>query len=133
MLIVPGFEADDVIATLASAAKEEGQPVVIVSGDKDLMQLVGEGVTMWDPQKDKVYDPAAVAEKWGALPEKLLDLFALIGDVLDNIPGVPGFGPKTAATLIEQFGSLEAILSNLDKVTQKERRQASPTTRTRHC
>ena len=119
VLMVPGFEADDVIATLASAAKEEGQPVVIVSGDKDLMQLVGEGVTMWDPQKDKVYDPAAVAEKWGALPEKLLDLFALIGDVSDNIPGVPGIGPKTAATLIEQFGSLEAILSNLDKVTQK--------------
>ena len=119
VLMVPGFEADDVIATLASAAKEKGQPVVIVSGDKDLMQLVGEGVTMWDPQKDKVYDPAAVAEKWGALPEKLLDLFALIGDASDNIPGVPGIGPKTAATLIEQFGSLEAILSNLDKVTQK--------------
>jgi DNA polymerase-1 len=119
-LSVEGYEADDIIATLAKQAREKGWQVVIVSGDKDLMQLVGEGVIMWDPQKDVVYDPAAVKRKFGVAPDHLLDLFALIGDSSDNVPGVPGVGPKTAATLIQEFGALENLYENTEKVTQKK-------------
>ncbi len=119
-LMVPGYEADDVIATLTRSAREQGLRVVIVGGDKDLMQLVDEGVLMWDPQKDQVYDGDAVTKKWGVPPDKLGDLLALMGDSSDNIPGVPGIGPKTAAALIEKFGSLQGVYSNLDKVTQKK-------------
>lgn len=122
-LSMEGFEADDIIATLVREAKQAGWEVVIVSGDKDLMQLVGGGVTMWDPQRDAVYDPDAVKSKFGVPPEQLLDMFALMGDSSDNVPGVPGVGQKTAASLIEQFGSLEQLYSDLDKVTQAKIRQ----------
>lgn len=122
-LAVPTYEADDIIATLATQARKAGLKVVIVSGDKDLMQLVGEDITMWDPQKDKVYDPAAVEKKFGVLPERILDLLALMGDSSDNIPGVPGVGPKTAAKLIGQFGSLDEVLGKVESIKQNRLRE----------
>ncbi len=119
-LSVQGFEADDIIATLTHRATEKGWRVVIVSADKDLMQLVQEGVTMWDPQRDVVYDSEAVKKKFGVAPDHILDFMALVGDSSDNVPGVPGVGQKTAAQLIEQFDSLDSLYSRLDEVTQKK-------------
>ncbi|MCS6778283.1 MAG: DNA polymerase I [Geminicoccaceae bacterium] len=118
-----GFEADDVIASYVEAARAAGEEVLIVSSDKDLMQLVGPGVAMWDPLKQKPIDRAAVIERMGVPPEKVRDLLALTGDSSDNVPGVPGIGPKTAAQLLEEFGSLEALLANLDRIKQPKRRE----------
>ncbi|MCS6876741.1 MAG: DNA polymerase I [Geminicoccaceae bacterium] len=119
-----GYEADDVIASFARAAREKGEEVLIVSSDKDLMQLLGPGIEMWDPLKQKPIDRAAVIERYGVPPERLRDLLALTGDSSDNVPGVPGIGPKTAAQLLERFGSLEALLGNLDRIEQPKRREA---------
>ncbi|MBI5248621.1 MAG: DNA polymerase I [Desulfomonile tiedjei] len=119
-IAIPGFEADDVIATLSREAREKGWEVVIVSGDKDLTQLVGSGTLMWDPQKDVLYDREGVAKKFGVPPELILEYLALVGDASDNIPGVPGIGPKTASNLLQQFGSLEGLYSSLDQVSQKK-------------
>ncbi|HBT97519.1 MAG TPA: DNA polymerase I [Desulfobulbaceae bacterium] len=104
-----GVEADDLLASSARVLRAAGHQVVIVSGDKDLLQLVGDGLTMWEPMKNTVYDAEAVAAKYQVPPEKLLDLFALVGDSSDNVPGVPGIGPKTAAKLIGDYGSLDAL------------------------
>jgi DNA polymerase-1 len=106
-----GYEADDVIATLAERARAQGFDVVVVSADKDLMQLVGDGVEMWDPMRDAHYDPPAVREKWGVGPEQVADLLALMGDSSDNIPGVSGVGPKTAAKLLAEHGDLDSVLA----------------------
>lgn len=116
-----GYEADDIIATLTRKAKAAGYRVTIISGDKDLMQLVDGTTTMWDTMKDKKYDPAGVVEKFGVSPEKIVDLFSLMGDASDNIPGVPGIGPKTAAKLIQDFGSLDTLLRQTDKLKGKQR------------
>lgn len=121
---VEGFEADDLIAAYAKRAKEAGEPVVIVSSDKDLMQLVGPGVEMWDPMKQKVIGREAVIERFGVGPELVCDALALIGDTSDNVPGVPGVGPKNAAQLLQEFGSLEGLLANLGKIKQPKRREA---------
>ena len=123
VLEVEGFEADDVIATLARRAREEGREVVIVSSDKDLMQLVGPGISMWDPMKNRMIGPEEVEERFGVPPERVRDVLALAGDASDNVPGVPGIGIKTAARLIREFGSLEALLANLDRIRQPKRRQ----------
>ncbi|MDR0476744.1 MAG: DNA polymerase I [Desulfobulbaceae bacterium] len=104
-----GVEADDLLASAAFFLRQVGHEVVIISGDKDLLQLVGDGLTVWEPMKNTVYDAQAVADKYQAPPEKLLDLFALMGDSSDNVPGVPGIGPKTAAKLISDYGSLDGI------------------------
>ncbi|MEW6530734.1 MAG: DNA polymerase I [Thermodesulfobacteriota bacterium] len=122
-LAVPSFEADDIIATLVKHARERDWDVVVVSGDKDLMQLVGEGVVMWDPQRDKVYDAQEVEKKFGVSPGQIWDLLALQGDASDNIPGVPGVGEKTAAKLLQDFGSLEKIYADLAAVTQQKLRE----------
>jgi DNA polymerase I len=114
-----GFEADDLIATATRIAQAEGLRVVIVSGDKDLMQLVGPGVTMLDTMKDKVWDAKAVQEKWGVPPRLLGDLLALAGDSSDNIPGVPRVGPKTAAPLLVQYGGLEELLDGRESLKSK--------------
>ncbi len=119
-----GFEADDIIGTLALKAAADGCEVVIISGDKDLCQLIGERVTMLDTMKDKVMDPAAVRGKYGLDPAHIVDMLALTGDSSDNVPGVPGIGPKTAQSLLEQFGSLDGIYERLDEVTQKKARTA---------
>ena len=118
-----GFEADDLIASYARTARAQGREVVIVSSDKDLMQLVGEGVSMLDPMKQKTIGREQVIEKFGVPPEKVREVQALIGDAVDNVPGVPSIGPKTAAELINQYGTLEGVLANLDKIKQPKRRQ----------
>jgi len=120
---VEGFEADDLIASYAKAGREKGYEVVIVSSDKDLMQLVGDGVTMFDPMKNKTIGPEQVMEKFGVTPDKVIEVQALIGDSSDNVPGVPGIGPKTAAQLIEEYGDLEGVLSQAEGIKQKKRRE----------
>jgi DNA polymerase-1 len=118
------YEADDLIASYAEAARAQGEEVVIVSSDKDLMQLVVAGeVTMLDPMKNRTIGVAEVIEKFGVPPEKVVEVQALIGDAVDNVPGVPSIGPKTAAELIQQFGDLETVLANLDQIKQPKRRE----------
>ncbi|QCG95285.1 DNA polymerase I [Azospirillum sp. TSA2s] len=122
-LELEGFEADDLIATYARLAQEAGRQVTIVSSDKDLMQLVRPGVGMFDPMKNKSIGPDEVFEKFGVPPEKVVDVQALAGDSVDNVPGVPGIGVKTAAQLITEYGDLEALLANAEKIKQPARRQ----------
>lgn len=109
-----GVEADDIIASAARILGRQGHKVVVVSGDKDLLQLVDEQVVMWDPMKKKVMDSAAVLDKYHVHPGQLLECYALMGDTSDNVPGVPGVGPKTAEKLINQHGSLEGVYEALD-------------------
>jgi DNA polymerase-1 len=118
-----GYEADDLIATYARRAEEKGAEVVIVSSDKDLTQLITERVVMFDPMKNKVIDADGVVEKFGVGPERMIDLQALMGDSTDNVPGVPGIGPKTAAQLLEEYGTLENLLEQADGIKQKKRRE----------
>ncbi|MSP61640.1 MAG: DNA polymerase I [Myxococcales bacterium] len=113
---LPGFEADDIIATLTRAAQARGLRVVIVSSDKDLMQLVADDVVMLETMKNVTYDARAVEEKFGVPPARLGDVLALMGDSVDNVPGVPGIGPKTAAILIRHFGSLDEVISRVEEV-----------------
>ena len=109
-------EADDLIATLARRAKEAGQRVVIVSSDKDLMQLVDERTVLLDTMKNVTYDVAGVTAKFGVPPVQLGDLLALMGDSIDNVPGIPGVGPKTAAALVQGFGSVEQLIARVDEI-----------------
>lgn len=118
-----GYEADDIIATYATQANEKGWQVTIVSSDKDLMQLVNDNVKMYDPMKSREIGSEQVNEKFGVNPDKVLDVLSLIGDSSDNVPGVPGIGPKTAAELIGQFGTLDEILANADQIKQNKRRE----------
>ena len=120
----PGLEADDIIGTIACRQAAQGMDVVIVSGDKDLMQLVSDNVVMTDTMKDKTYDVAAVKERFGVPPEKVVEVLGLTGDVSDNIPGVPGIGPKGALRLIEQFGGVEEILAHPEKIHNLRTREA---------
>ena len=120
---MPGFEADDVIATYARLAREQGVRVTIVSSDKDLMQLVREGVEMLDPMKTRRIGPEEVVERFGVGPGKVVEVQALAGDSTDNVPGVPGIGVKTAAQLIDEFGDLETLLSRAEEIKQPKRRQ----------
>jgi DNA polymerase-1 len=117
---VSGVEADDVIATLVRQATGEGMSVVIGSSDKDLMQLCGESVRLLDAMKNRLLGPAEVKEKWGVSPEQLGDLLALMGDTVDNVPGIQGIGPKTAAELISIYGSLDAVMANAAKIKGKK-------------
>ncbi len=118
-----GYEADDLIATYARMGVEDGMDVVIISADKDLMQLVRPGVEMLDPMKDVVIGPEQVKEKFGVLPNKVIDVQALAGDSTDNVPGVPGIGVKTAAELINQYGDLETLLERAGEIKQPKRRE----------
>ncbi|MFM8701438.1 MAG: 5'-3' exonuclease H3TH domain-containing protein, partial [Hyphomicrobiales bacterium] len=118
------FEADDIIATYARLASEAGATTTIVSSDKDLMQLVGNGVTLYDTMKDKRIGRDEVIEKFGVPPEKVVDVQALAGDSVDNVPGVPGIGIKTAAQLITDFGDLETLLARAGEIPQPKRREA---------
>ncbi len=120
---IEGFEADDIIATLACQAREAGGRVTIISSDKDLMQLVGDGVEMLDAMKNKRIDSDGVREKFGVGPERVVDVQALAGDSVDNVPGAPGIGIKTAALLINEFGSLEDLLDRAEEIKQPKRRQ----------
>lgn len=116
---VAGFEADDVIATLVREARKAGKRVVIVSADKDLLQLVGDDVVMFDTMRDKVFGPEETREKLGVGPDQVRDLLSLMGDSSDNIPGVPSVGQKTAAKLLEEHGSLEGIYEHLESISRK--------------
>jgi DNA polymerase I len=118
-----GFEADDLIATYARLAEQAGGDVTIVSSDKDLMQLVTPSVSMYDSMKDKQISIPEVIEKWGVPPEKMIDLQSLTGDSTDNVPGIPGIGPKTAAQLLEEFGDLDTLLARASEIKQNKRRE----------
>ncbi len=120
MLETPGYEADDIIATLARKVVPKGTPVVIVTGDKDLMQLVDDRVILLDTMRDKKTGVEGVKDKFGVAPEQVVDVLALMGDSSDNIPGVPGIGPKGASQLIQQFGSLEKLYERLVEVKGKK-------------
>jgi DNA polymerase I len=118
-----GFEADDIIATYARQAREAGGDVTIISSDKDLLQLVGPNVIMYDQMKDRIIGEAEVLEKYGVPPAKMIELQALSGDSTDNIPGVPGIGPKTAAQLLKEYGDLDALLARASEIKQNKRRE----------
>ncbi|MDK3016797.1 DNA polymerase I [Pseudodonghicola flavimaris] len=118
-----GYEADDIIATLSVQAREAGGRVTIISSDKDLMQLVGGGVEMLDAMKNRRIDVDGVREKFGVGPERVVDVQALAGDSVDNVPGAPGIGIKTAALLINEFGDLETLLDRAEEIKQPKRRQ----------
>jgi DNA polymerase-1 len=120
---MPGFEADDIIATYARQAREAGMQVTIVSSDKDLMQLIGGGVVMHDPMKQRRIGPDEVYEKFGVGPDRVIDVQALCGDATDNVPGVPGIGVKTAALLINEYGDLDGVLARAEEIKQPKRRQ----------
>lgn len=118
-----GYEADDIIATYTAHARAVGDEVVIVSSDKDLMQLLQPGVWMFDPIKNKLQDESAAVERFGVPPAQVIDVQALAGDATDNIPGVPGIGIKTAALLIQTFGDVETLLDRAMEIPQPKRRQ----------
>jgi len=111
---IPGVEADDIIASAAKQLSRQGHKVIVVSGDKDLLQLVDEQVIVWEPMKDRIMDIQSLHAKYNMEPSQLLDCFALIGDSSDNIPGVPGIGPKTAEILINKYKTLEGIYAHLE-------------------
>src|SRR6476659_2237207 len=121
-----GLEADDIIACYVTAAAEAGWKVTIVSSDKDLMQLIDEdaGIDMLDTMNDRRIGRAEVLEKFGVPPEKVGDVLALMGDSVDNVPGVPGIGPKTASQLIQQYGDLETVLASTDEITKPKLKQS---------
>ncbi len=124
---VEGYEADDVIASLARRAQEAGIPTMVVSGDRDVYQMVGDGIRVMSTSRGitetKVYDRDTVVERYGVPPELITDLMGLRGDTSDNIPGVPGIGEKTATQLLQKFGSLEDVLANVDEVSGAKRKQ----------
>src|SRR5580692_8590486 len=121
------YEADDLIATYARQARERGADVLIVSADKDLMQLIGPGVAMFDPasgdREERRIGPAEVADYFGLGPDKVVDIQALAGDSTDNVPGAPGIGVKTAAQLIGEYGDLETLLARAGEIKQPKRRE----------
>src|SRR5689334_1453697 len=124
---VEGYEADDVIASLSRQAREEGIPVMVVTGDRDAYQLVGEGIRVMSISRGitetKIYDAAAVEERYGVPPELITDLMGLRGDTSDNIPGVPGIGEKTATQLLQKFGSLDKVLESVDEISGAKRKE----------
>jgi DNA polymerase-1 len=124
---VKGYEADDVIASLVRQAREEEIPVMVVTGDRDAYQLVGEGVRVMSTSRGitetKIYDSAAVEERYGVPPERITDLMGLRGDTSDNIPGVPGIGEKTATQLLQKFGDLEGVLGAVEEISGAKRKQ----------
>ncbi|MGH7546381.1 MAG: 5'-3' exonuclease, partial [Gemmatimonadota bacterium] len=131
ILELPGYEADDVIATLARKGADAGLQVVIVSGDKDFYQLIDERIALLNPGRGgpaaveaEWVDPSNASERLGVPPERVTDYLALIGDASDNVPGVRGIGPKTAVQLIERYGDLESILEHADEVPNKRAREA---------
>ncbi|MEL7153864.1 MAG: 5'-3' exonuclease H3TH domain-containing protein, partial [Pseudomonadota bacterium] len=118
-----GYEADDIIATLSCQARDAGGRVTIISSDKDLMQLVGGGVEMLDAMKNARIDRDGVHEKFGVYPDRVVDVQALAGDSVDNVPGAPGIGIKTAALLINEYGDLDQLLARAEEIKQPKRRQ----------
>jgi len=120
---MPGYEADDLIGTIAGKAEESGYSIVMVTGDKDFLQLVTDKSIIWDPMKDKITDKKRVIEEYGIEPRQFIDVMGLSGDTSDNVPGVPGIGPKTALDLIKIFGSIENLFNNIDSVSKKKQQE----------
>ncbi len=118
-----GVEADDILATLTRHFSEQGHSVILVSGDKDLLQLVDKQVKMYDPMKEKEFGITEVEKKYGVTVRQLLDYFSLVGDSSDNVPGIPGIGPKTAAKLIDQYGSLEGLYQNISAMKKSKMKE----------
>ena len=123
-LEVENYEADDIIATYVKIAKKENIETLVISSDKDLMQLIQGHVSLYDPMKNIKIGPEAVLEKFGVSPDKVIDVQALAGDSSDNVPGVPGIGVKTASQLINEYGSLEKLLDNASSIKQEKRRES---------
>ena len=123
ILTIPQFEADDLLGSLACQARDLGYEVVIATSDKDFFQIVGNGIRLYHTGREVLYDAASVTETFGVAPDKVADVMALWGDAIDNIPGVPGIGEKTAKALISEFGSLDHLYANLDKVKKPAQRQ----------
>ena len=123
LLELEGYEADDLIGTLAAKAEEAGFSVVMVTGDKDFMQLVTENIHIWDPMKDKTITIETIRESFGLEPEQITDVMGLSGDTSDNIPGVPGIGPKTAIALIQTYGNIDQLYQNVENITQKKQKE----------
>ncbi|MFH2046200.1 MAG: DNA polymerase I [Pseudomonadota bacterium] len=120
---IQGYEADDVIGTLAHRAEDSGFSSVMVTGDKDFLQLVTDKSIIWDPMKDKVTDLNSFKEEFGLMPKQMIDVMGLSGDTSDNVPGVPGIGPKTALDLIKNFGSMKNLYDNIDSITKKKQHE----------
>src|SRR3954470_8536964 len=123
ILELAGYEADDVLGSLSCRAAEAGYDVVLVSADKDLMQLVESRVSLYHTGRNKLYGPQDVTEDFGVPPEKVVDVLALMGDSIDNIPGVPGIGEKGAKSLIQEYGSLDELLARAGEITRKAYRE----------
>src|SRR5262249_4104101 len=117
----PGFEADDLIATFAKRLCDRGFDAFIVSNDKDLRQILTDCVKLYDPYTNTITDPAKLLADHGYTPAQAVDVQTLIGDSIDNVPGIPGVGPKTAAKLVQKYGRAEAVLEHLDELTPKMR------------
>jgi 5'-3' exonuclease len=124
ILMIPGEEADDILGSMAVRAAALDYAVTLITGDKDLLQVVGERITARDTMKQRVTGPAEVRERYGIPPEHLPDFLALTGDSIDNIPGVPGIGDKTARDLLQRFGTLEVLLEQVDEVPRPKLREA---------
>lgn len=124
VFVIEGQEADDVIATLAARARDREMEVTIVTGDKDILQLVGPGITVYDTLKEKTYGPKEVEERFGVLPEQMIEIMGLMGDQSDNIPGVPGIGEKTAQALIKQYGTIENLLAQAAEIPKPSIRRS---------
>lgn len=122
-LEIEGYEADDILGSLAKKGEKEGLDVTVVTGDKDIFQIVGPNISTYDTMKDKVYKEKDVIEKLGVAPDKVVEVMGLMGDAIDNIPGVPGIGEKTAVGLIKEFGSIENLLNNLERVKKPKLRE----------
>ena len=118
LLMMEGYEADDLIGTLAKQAEQKGFDITIVTGDKDLFQLISPRIRIYDSMKDKIYDSQDVQERFGVEPERIPEIMGLMGDTIDNIPGVPGIGEKTAIKLVQQFHTIDNLLGHLDQVRQ---------------
>jgi DNA polymerase-1 len=123
-LKIPGYEADDVIGTLAVRGRREGARVVIVAGDKDFFQLVGDGIVVFDPYKKIEYTEGVVEEVFGVAPSRVIEVLGLAGDASDNVPGVPGIGKKTAVDLIGRFGTIEGVIAHVDEVSGTKRKES---------
>jgi DNA polymerase-1 len=115
-----GFEADDLIGTISQKAQEAGFRVVMVTGDKDFIQLVTDKAVIWDPMKDKTIDVQSIQEEYKIQPHVFRDILGLAGDTADNIPGVPGIGIKTAVSLMQKFGTIESLYQQIDTITKKK-------------
>jgi DNA polymerase-1 len=124
ILMLPAEEADDILGTVAVRAAGEGYVVALISGDKDFLQVVEERISVRDTMKERVWGPSEVRERYGVTPKQIPDLLALMGDSIDNIPGVPGVGEKTARDLLQRFGTLEALLERASELSRPRLRQA---------